>query len=349
MQPQRATATAVLTRPDERWNIAGHVDAAAFALDPWLQKPPFSLRNVALDVQANPDRIGIAGNVGIPELDSKDLTVEASGNFAKRVLTIASADVALNDSPAKVHAKGTVTFDGDVADARHRSPVGEPAVATARCRSGKQRHRRRNAARPDALRLHDDRTSRRSESSARTRFGARCAVEGTAHRRAVRCQSVRRHRDRQRRSLQFAQPRAWKLTTRADDINPVELHKEFPGRIDVRAQAEGKGFDKRASFRLALTNLRGTLRNEPVRARATVQRDGKTWQVSDARLAFGGARVTLDGKLRDTIEAQWSISAPALDRLLPERRRLDSIHGLSERRAQVAARHREAARRESAL
>ena len=117
--------------------------------------------------------------------------------------------------------------------------------------------------------------------------------------------------------LQFAQPRAWKLTTRADDINPVELHEEFPGRIDVRAQAEGKGFDKRASFRLALTNLRGTLRNEPVRARATVQRDGKTWQVSDGRLTFGGARVTLDARLRDTIEAQWSIRAPALDRLLP--------------------------------
>src|SRR6185295_18146909 len=96
-------------------------------------------------------------------------------------------------------------------------------------------------------------------------------------------------------------------------------HEEFPGRIDVRAQAEGKGFDKQASFRLALTNLRGTLRNEPVRARGTVQRDGKTWQVSDARLAFGGARATLDGKLlRDTIDARWSVRAPALDRLLPD-------------------------------
>jgi autotransporter translocation and assembly factor TamB len=49
-----------------------------------------------------------------------------------------------------------------------------------------------------------------------------------------------------------------------------------------------------------------------------LQRDGKTWQVSDAHLAFGGARVTLDGTLRDTIEAKWSINAPALDRLLPE-------------------------------
>src|SRR4029450_2075453 len=76
--------------------------------------------------------------------------------------------------------------------------------------------------------------------------------------------------------LQFAQPRAWRLTTRADDINPVELNSEFPGRIDVRAEAEGKGLDKRASFRLALTNLRGTLRNESVRAPRKVQRERHT-------------------------------------------------------------------------
>jgi translocation and assembly module TamB len=36
LQPQRATATAVMTRPDERWNIVGHVDAAALALDALL-------------------------------------------------------------------------------------------------------------------------------------------------------------------------------------------------------------------------------------------------------------------------------------------------------------------------
>ena len=58
LQPQRASATAVYTHPNEHWNIAGHVDAATFALDPFLQKPPFSLRNVALDVR--PIRIASA-------------------------------------------------------------------------------------------------------------------------------------------------------------------------------------------------------------------------------------------------------------------------------------------------
>ncbi len=315
-QPQKVSATALLTRPDERWNIAGHVDAAAFALDPWLQKPPVSLRNVSLDVQANPDRIAIAGNVGIPELDSKDLTVDASGSFAKRVLSIASAGIALNDSPAKIHAQGTVRFDGDSPTldlaARWENlqwPLHGDATVTTATGEGTLRgpmpYDFTTTAQIDGPKLPPAQGSARgvltkdqltvAEYDVKAFDGT---VTGTAQ-------------------LQFAQPRAWKLTTRADDINPVELHDEFPGRIDVRAQAEGKGLDKRASFRLALTNLRGTLRNEAVRARATVQRDGKTWKVSDGRLAFGGARVTLDGTLRDTIDARWSIRAPALDRLLP--------------------------------
>ncbi|HET9445993.1 MAG TPA: hypothetical protein VFO35_07030, partial [Steroidobacteraceae bacterium] len=316
-QPQRATATAVMTRPEERWNIAGHVEAAAFALDPWLEKPPFSLRNVSLDVQANADGISVAGGVGIPELDSQDLTVAASGNYAKRVLTIASADIALNDSPAKVHAKGTVSLDGesptlDVVASWQNLQWPLHGAATVRSTTGEGTLRGTMPYDFTATAQVDGPNFPPAQGSARgvvtkedltvAQYDLK-ALDGTVTGNG---------------QLQFAQPRAWKLTTRADDINPVELHEEFPGRIDVRAEAQGKGFDKRASFRLALTNLRGTLRNEPLRARATVQRDGRTWQVSDGRLTFGGARVTLDGKVHDTVEAQWSIRAPALDRLLPD-------------------------------
>jgi len=316
LQPQRATATAALTHPDGRWNIAGHVDAATFALDPWMQKPPFTLRNVSLDVQANPDRIGVAGNLGIPELDSKDLTVEASGNYAKRVLTLASADLALNDSPAKVHAKGTIAFQGESpqidVEARWQNlqwPLHDAAVVHSATGEGTLRgampYDFTTTAQVDGPDLPHAQGSASGvlskEQLTVSQYDVKVfdgAVSGSAQ-------------------LQFAQPRAWKLTTRADDINPVELNSEFPGRIDARAEAAGKGFDKRASFRLALTNLRGTLRNESVLARGNMQREGKTWQVSGAHLNFGGARITFDGKMRDTIEANWSINAPALDRLLP--------------------------------
>lgn len=317
LQPQRASATAVYTHPNDHWNITGHVDAATFALDPFLQKPPFSLRNVALDVEANADRIAVAGNVGVPEFDSKDLTIEASGNFVKRVLTIASSEIALNDSPAKMHAKGTLVFDGDAPTldvaAQWQNlqwPLHGNAIVTSATGEGTLRgplpYDFTTTAQIDGPDLPPAQGSARGVLSKEELTVAQYdikAFDGSVSGNG---------------QLQFAQPRAWKLALRADDINPVELHEEFPGRIDVRAQAEGKGLDKKASFRLALTNLRGTLRNEPVRARGTVQRDGKSWQVSDARLAFGGARATLDGTLRDTIDARWSIRAPALDRLLPD-------------------------------
>ena len=318
LQPQKLSATALFTHPDERWNIAGHVDAAAFALDPFLEKPPFSLRNVALDVQANPDGISVAGNVGIPEFDSRDLTLDASGNFAERVLTIASSDVALNDSPAKMHAKGTVTFDGDAptldVSAEWQNlqwPLHGDAVVTSATGEGTLRgplpYDFTTTAQVDGPDLPHAEGSARGVLSKEELVVAEYdvkAFDGTATGSA---------------QLRFAKPRAWKLALRAKDINPVELNDEFPGRIDAQGQAEGKGLDKQASFRVALTNLRGTLRNEPVRAHGTVQREGKTWQVSNARLAFGGARATLDGKLlRDTIDARWSLNARALDRLLPD-------------------------------
>jgi translocation and assembly module TamB len=317
LQPQKAAATAVYTHPDDRWHIAGHVDAPAFALDPFLQKPPFSLRNVALDVQANADRISVAGSVGIPELDSRDLNVEASGNFSQRVLTIASSDIALDDSPAKVRAQGTVKFDGDAPTldiaAQWQSlqwPLHGKAVVTSATGEGTLRgplpYDFTTTAQVDGPDLPPAQGSARGVLSKDELVVADYDIKAFDGSMTGNGQ------------LQFAKPRAWKFTLRADDINPVELHDEFPGRIDVRAQAEGKGLYTQASFRLALTSLRGTLRNEPVRARGTVQRDGKAWQVSDARLAFGGARATLDGTLRDTIDARWSIRAPALDRLLPD-------------------------------
>src|SRR6185436_7543567 len=224
---------------------------------------------------------------------------------------------ALDDSPATLHAKGTVTFVGDTPTldiaAQWQSlqwPLHGKALVTSATGEGTLRgpmpYDFTTTAQVDGPDLSPAQGSARGVLSKDELVVAEYTIQAFDGSMTGSGQ------------LQFAKPRAWKLALRADDINPVELHDEFPGRIDVRATAEGKGLDQQASFRLALANLRGTLRNEPVRARGTVQREGKTWQVSDARLAFGGARATLDGTLRDTIDAKWSINAPALDRLLPE-------------------------------
>ena len=147
-----------------------------------LQKPPFSLRNVALDVQANPDRISVAGNVGIPELDSQDLAVEATGNFAKRVLNIAPRTSRSTTVAAKMHAKGTVTFE-----ATRRRSTSRPAGRTGSGRyTAKPSSRARRAKERCADRCRT--TSRRRRSMARIcrrhKARPRRALEGRAHGRA---------------------------------------------------------------------------------------------------------------------------------------------------------------------
>ena len=84
------------------------------------------------------------------------------------------------------------------ADTRRRGPLGEPAMAAARCSSGAQRDRRRNVARSNAVRLHHDGARRRPESPACARLGKRRALQGATHGFAVRREGLRRRGERER-------------------------------------------------------------------------------------------------------------------------------------------------------
>ena len=119
-------------------------------------------------------------------------------------------------------------------------------------------------------------------------------------------------------SLQFGQPRAWKFTTRAVDVNPGQVNEDFPGRISLVANGEGRGLDRNASFAVTVGGLNGRLRGLPVRGGGSVQRDTRGWVVKGASVKYGDAQLALDGSLRDRIDARWSLSAPALRQLLPD-------------------------------
>lgn len=316
-RPNQANIDALLTRPNERWRIEGRIDAAAFPLNPWLEKPPFSLRNVALRVDARPEQVQVAGNVGVPELDSKDLTIDARGRYASRTLHIAAADIALNDTATRLKAAGTIAFDGEAptldlstswqslqwplrekalvtsanGDATLRGPMPYEFAVTAQVDG------------PNIPAAYGSAQGVLSKERVTIAQYALNAFEGTLAGKA---------------ELQFAQPRAWQLSVRATDVNPVELHREFPGRLSLTADAKGTGLDKNASFALTLQDLRGTLRKEPVRGAGVVQRDRQGWRVNGLKLSLADARLALDGTLRDSIDARWSLSAASLNKLLPQ-------------------------------
>jgi translocation and assembly module TamB len=317
LQPATAAADLLLTRPDERWNIAGTVSSPAFTLQPFMADPPFSLRNVALDVTANPDQISLSGNVGVPEFDPRDLTIDVQGRYADRVLHLASADVELNGTPATLHASGRIAFDGEAPTldmaARWQSlqwPLRDEPVVTSTTGDAVLRgplpYDFSVTAQVSAKNLPPFQGSAQgvlSKEQVRLDSFAVNALEGTLSGSAY---------------LEFARPRAWKFSARAIDVNPEQIHHEFPGRLSVVASGEGRGVDKEATFAVTVGGLKGRLRGLPVSGGGSVRRDAQGWVVNGASVRYGDAQLALDGSLRKTIDARWSLSAESLEQLLPD-------------------------------
>jgi translocation and assembly module TamB len=317
LKPSAASVAAVMTRPEESWQIAGKVTSAQFLLDPWLPDPPLTLRNIALDVLYNPEGIHAKGLVLVPEIDENELLVDAQGHYADHTLFLSQADVQLQDSPAAMQANGKLIFDGSsptidlTADWQHLQwPLRGKAIVTSANGDGTLR-----GPMPYDFAVTASLAGPNIPSGSGSATGVISKEQVTLASYSVNALGGSLTGNGQ---LQFAQPRAWRLSTRTNNVNPAGLFKDFPGSVNLVANASGEGFDKKASFTADVSELRGTLRGEPLQGRGFVQRDRRGWTVRNASLGLADAHLALNGIWKDTIEATWSLEAPSLDRLLPE-------------------------------
>jgi translocation and assembly module TamB len=317
LEPSTVTATAVLTRPEQSWRIDGTISSPQFLLDPWLPDPPLSLRNVALAVEMDPDGIHAKGKVGIPEIDEQDLLVDARGRYAERTLFLSAAEIQLQNSPAVLNTQGKLIFDGSAptldltakwqnlqwplrgepivistqGDGSLRGPLPYDFTVTASLEGPNMPSGAGSASGV----LSKDRVTLASYSV--NALGGSLTGNG---------------------ELQFAQPRAWRVFTRTTNVDPAGLFQNFPGSIDMTASASGLGFDEDAVFTADVTELRGTLRGEPIQGRGFVQKDRQGWTARGAHLGWADARLSLEGTWKDTVQANWSLNVPTLERLLPD-------------------------------
>lgn len=317
LEPSRVSVDALFTRPEERWRLAGTVKSAAFTLDPYLDDPPLSLRNVDLDVTATEEEIHAAGNLGVPQFDERDLTVDARGRFKERVLHLSGVDVALNDTPAKAHVAGSIALDGEAPTldlaARWQAlqwPIAGEAIAASAQGSATLRGAMPYDFSVDASVAGPDFPSAQGVASG----------SFSKERLTIASYDIQALHGRVQGagSLQFAQPRAWTLSAKARDVNPVALHAQFPGRLSFAASAKGVGLDKNAAFDLDIDSLSGVLREQRVRGVGYISRQRNAWTARDVDVRYGQAHLTLDGALGSQLNARWSLHAPSLEDLLPD-------------------------------
>ncbi|HKE97168.1 MAG TPA: hypothetical protein VKB34_22855, partial [Povalibacter sp.] len=326
LRPDVVNVDAMFTRPDNHWHINGSVAAPAISLQPWMEKPPFSFRNVALKVDARADGIRAAGNIGIPEWSGRDFTVDIHGKYAHRVLQLGAAEVAVNNTPARIHASGSVTFDGDAPTldvaARWTNlqwPLDGTAVASSTAG---------NLTLRGPLPYDYDLTAHVAVPAELTKTAQPLEADAQARGMLNRDGFTMREYTLQSldgsitgsASLQLAQPRAWTLSARAARINPGHLNAEFGGNVSFNLDARGEGLDRQALFAANLAGLTGTLRGQPVRGNGRLERSRSGWRARNVALQFGDAHGSVNGVINDTIDVDLAFKAPSLQTLLPQAR-----------------------------
>jgi translocation and assembly module TamB len=316
-EPTLASADVTLTRPNESWRIAGKVTSPAFALAPWLERPPFSIRDVALDVVVEPRGIQAKGQLVIPELDAQPLTVDAEGRYAKRSIEIDRADLRLADSPARLRASGTVALNGadTTIDARAQWerlqwPLRGKAIVASSTGSGTLQ---------GALPYHFSLDAQVAAANVPASGGT---ASGTISKTSVLLDAfdiaALDGRLAGSGSLSFAVPRTWQIKAAAENIDPALVDARFPGRLSARFAANGVGTDKKARFAATVNGLRGRLREQTVSGNGGIEHNIRGWKVRNARVEYGTAKLELDGELYDDVHATWSLQAPSLESLHPD-------------------------------
>ena len=317
--PARADAQATFKRIDDRWRIDGKITSPELSLAPWLERPPFSLRAVALDVFVEPGlAIGANGELIVPEIDDRPLTIEARGGYADRVIRIDEAKLQPANLPAQLRAEASIALRDEAkphVDARFawtdlQWPLrGDPLVASA-TGSGTLR-----GALPYQFTVDAQIAGPRLPNAEGTANGTVSNTELTL---AAFDIGTLGGRVSGNGTLSFERSRAWRLAATIADIDPSGLDERFPGSLSARLVANGTGFERKARFAVTVTGLRGRLRDQRLRGNGGVERTARGWKVREARIDYGRAQFALDGELDEQVHANWSIRAPALERLLPD-------------------------------
>jgi translocation and assembly module TamB len=110
----------------------------------------------------------------------------------------------------------------------------------------------------------------------------------------------------------------WNLQLHGDGIDPTSLRPDFPGKLAFSATTRGSVPVAGVEGSLALTQLSGTLRKQPISATAAVDFRGSNLAISNADLKWSTAHLHAQGKVGDALDLTWSVEAPNLSIALPD-------------------------------
>jgi translocation and assembly module TamB len=325
LAPNIALLTGTLARVQNVWSVKGDLTSEHFDLSPWVKKPPFSLRQVDLVVDASLERIITKGSVLVPEVDSLPIQIDATSkittNTGKRAFVVEQATLRLTDSETTLSGQASVQLVGErlinaqvqwhnvhwplrgsaTSKAVH-SPQGTATLtgslpyevqAEAEVRIAKPRSKENEA-------IHISTTATVSDKEINIQQYTVDALKGKAHGKG---------------NLALTNKRAWRFDMDAMHINPIFFDAALPGSIDVKANASGEGFDGQ-TLAVQIDDLRGTLRGAKVSSRGGFGHTPDGWYTKSFTASLGDNHVALNGQFGVVNNLAWRIDVPHLEQLV---------------------------------
>jgi translocation and assembly module TamB len=328
LRPTPATADAQYGHEGDAWNITGRFESGPFPLQGWVAHPPFSFDSASLGFRLNAAGIAVDGDVVTPDYTLGELHVKAHGRYAQRTLFLDDSSIAVSGTLGVIRTAGNIAFTGDSPTldlhstfANLQWPLrGAPVV---RAKSGILTL---GGSLPYTYEVDGQFTAPRIADAHGHASGLLAQDRLTIGSYEVQALGGAA---RGKGTLQYAEPRAWTLTTEAVGINPRGLNRDFPGHISFSAVSRGEGVDTSANFQTTWSRLRGTLRNQLLRGSGGLQREGKTWRAHDINLEFGNARISIDGSVNEAVDLRWTIDVPNLQTLVSDAQGSLHSHGLA--------------------
>jgi len=109
----------------------------------------------------------------------------------------------------------------------------------------------------------------------------------------------------------------WQAQVNASNINPAVLWPQWPGQLHARISTSGQFTDNQLSATADISNMRGTLRDYPVKLSSHMDWRNNGLDVSYLEFTSGGSQLSAQGRIADAVTMEWSIKATDLAELVP--------------------------------
>lgn len=320
-QPHDVMLKGLWQFPHSGWSIVGGALADQVLLNPWVAHPSISFSQVNLQFDLDHTGMRYTGRLVIPEWSPLTLRIDTQLQYANQELLLKQLKVSVPEKRMQISATGQINVQqpnkpildiqsqwtgvqwplhSRIEQAKFTSRTGQLKI------TGSQPYQFEASGQVATTQWPESSVSLKGrwfpDQVAIHRYQI-SALDGTVSGSG---------------SVGLGDSQAWQFELLARALNTSGLSAKWPGRIDIKANGKGQGFNAQAKFDVNVQSLSGMLHKQPLSAHGRLQYDSRQWVADGLDVAWGKDHFTAQGQIGLYNNLRWTLTAPTLEQLHPD-------------------------------